>query len=422
MKVNVKGIQLTKNQQELYDAVKSGKYKYILANYSRQQGKSTCLLLLCLEWLMMNNEDIIYFCPSYLLGRTFFAKLQKLVPEQLLRKCNASDLTLETITNSTIRFFSAEAAVNTRGNNCTRLCIDEAAFIPTYIDGQSFWYNIVSPMIKVRGKTCVMISTPLNREGFFYEMCMVALEGRKGYKYIKKDIYSDSLISKEEIEELKKGYPEIAWKCEFECEFLDNAISFFTNFDKCFKTQYEFDESSPTYIGIDPSGNGNDECILTKINDKMQVRQYKIIGDFDSKYNQISSIINTTTKLESALCETNGLGAPFFNEIYKKISRKPKLNEWNTTNSTKQKILSNLASLIQQNKIQFNSTDTELYKQLSTFICTATHNHNLKLEAKKGFKDDRVMSLAIALEAKNSSKQYSINNYGFSSSKKFNFY
>ena len=119
------------------------------------------------------------------------------------------------------------------------------------------------------------------------------------------------------------------------------------------------------------------------------------------------------------MVEINGLGAPFYNELIKSIKRKNKVKEWTTTNTSKEKILSNLATDIQQRRISFNKEDTELFSQFGTFIGTYTKNRHLKLEAKLGFHDDRIMSLAIALEAKNTTKKYDRSNFRFTQSRTF---
>ena len=253
----------------------------------------------------------------------------------------------------------------------------------------------------------------------FFDLYHRALNNKPGYKEITSTIYSDDLVSKEEIEEIKNTIPELAFRQEFLVEFLDSSITFFTGFEKCFKDNYKYNNNTHQYIGLDPSGNGNDECILTKINDEMQVMQYTIKGTFDSKYKQIAEIINNTPYLDNVLVETNGLGSPFLNELIKSIKRKNKIKEWTTTNTSKEKILSNLAVSIEQQKITFNNEDKLLYSQFGTFICTVTKNKHLKLEAKAGFHDDKVMSLAIALEAKNTTKKYDRSNFRFTQSRTF---
>ena len=50
IKLNFK-INLTEPQKELYNAVKDKNNKYILANYSRQQGKTTIIMCIIIEYL-----------------------------------------------------------------------------------------------------------------------------------------------------------------------------------------------------------------------------------------------------------------------------------------------------------------------------------------------------------------------------------
>ena len=205
MDISIKGLKPTKSQLELINHINKGVNKFICAAFSRQQGKSTAMMLMCIRWILNQNEEIIYFTPTFNLAKNFYNKLVKIIPSELLKKTNSSDLIIESITGSQLRFFSGEAAQSARGSNCTRLIIDEAAYIKEEIDGQSFWYNIVVPLLKARGKTAVLISTPFTKSGFFYELCMKGLRGERGYKFIKKTIYDDALISPEEIKELKKA-------------------------------------------------------------------------------------------------------------------------------------------------------------------------------------------------------------------------
>lgn len=85
-----------------------------MANYSRQQGKTTVVTLLCLEWLLTPNEDVIYFTPKKNLGKTIYGKLIKLLPEKLVTKSNGTDLFIETVMGSSLKFFSGESAQSAR--------------------------------------------------------------------------------------------------------------------------------------------------------------------------------------------------------------------------------------------------------------------------------------------------------------------
>lgn len=398
----IKGIKPTKVQRELINAIKSNKYKYICAAFSRQIGKSVTMQIMCVEWLLSPNEEIIYFTPTYNLAKNFYSKLIKILPQNLITKCNSSELIIETITNSKLRFFSGEAAQTARGNNCTRLIIDEAAYIKEEIDGQNFWYNIVVPLLKAKGKTAILISTPFGKQGFFYDLCMKGYRGEEGYCYINKTIYDDELITREEIEELKKGYPQMAWECEFECKFLSNALSVFPDYEERFVEGFNFNKSN-ICCGIDLSSVGEDNTVVTFINDKNQVEQHIINGELDYKYRQIANLINSYNPRLTYI-ESNSIGDVMINEIKKYVKNKQKVQAFTTTNETK-KIQVGLVSVAITNKeITFDKNNKILYSELGTFSYKLSKNNNITYAATAGNHDDTVMSLCLALQAKEDSK------------------
>lgn len=406
MKIKIKGITPTKSQQELIDAIKCGKYKYICAAYSRQQGKTTTLMLMCVEWLLSKNEEIIYFCPTFNLAKNLFGKLQKLLPATLITKCNSSDLVIETISGSKLRFFSGEAAQSARGSNCTRLICDEAAYIKDEIDGQSFWFNIVLPLLKARGKTAVLISTPFAKSGFFYDMCMKGYRGEQGYCYIKKTIYDDGLIDDKEIEELKNGYPTLAWKCEFECEFLSNAMSVFPEYEHLFLNTFKFDDTALNWCGVDLSTVGDDNTVVTFINAKNEVLQYVIKGALDDKYLQIANLLNKHKPVGTYI-ESNSIGTVMFNEIVKLTNSKNNIHLFTTTNESKKQIISLITNHITNKNISFDKNNRMLYSEFGTFTYKLTKSGNVTYAASGSNHDDTVMSLGMALQAKEDFKYVS---------------
>ena len=109
MKINIKGIKLTNSQKELWKYANDKETKYILANWSRQSGKSTIVSLLCIQWLTQKEQEIIYITPTYSLAKKIYSNVIKLIPTEILVKSNSSDLIIETITKSRLVFFSAES-------------------------------------------------------------------------------------------------------------------------------------------------------------------------------------------------------------------------------------------------------------------------------------------------------------------------
>lgn len=406
MKVNVKGIKLTESQKLIYTAANDKEHRIVMCNLSRQQGKTTVVMLLCIKWLTERNQDIIYFTPTFTLAKRIYSKIIKMLPQEFVRKANASDLYIESVNGSQLRFFSGEAGQSARGSNCTKLVIDEAAYIKQEIDGQDFYYNIVMPLTKVHCDKIVMISTPKSTFGFFYDLCMQAISGeRKDMLYIKRTIYEDALITPEEIEELKKGYPPLAWKAEFECQFITDALSVFPNFDTCFNGKYS---GGKCWCGLDPSSVGDDNTILTFVNEKNEIKQYKIDGELDQKYIQIAKLINQYSPVATYI-ENNSIGEVMKNEIAKKLTRKSNFYSFATTNETKKDYISLIAVAIANNDIHFEPENTLLYSELGTFSFKLTKTGNITYAAIDGKHDDTVTSLGIALQAKEDFKNYGIN-------------
>ena len=398
MKVNVKGIKLTESQKLIFNAANDKEHKYVMANISRQQGKTTVIMLLCIQWLTLKNQEIIYFTPTYTLAKRIYSKIIKMLPTNFVRKANASDLVIESLTGSQLRFFSGEAAQSARGSNCTKLVIDEAAYIKEEIDGQNFYYNIVLPLTKVHCDKIVMISTPKSTFGFFYNLCMQAASGEKDdMVYIKRTIYDDALIDKNEIDELRKNYPPLAWKCEFECLFITDALSVFQDFEKCF----DIDEYSKgkCWIGIDPSSVGDDNTILTVVNERNEIKQYKIDGSLDEKYAQIAHLINSYAPIATYM-ESNSIGEIMANEVKKQLVRKSTFRTFETTNETKKDYISLIAVNIANGTIHFERDNKLLYSELSTFGFKLTKTGNITYAAQPPAHDDTVTSLGICLQCK----------------------
>lgn len=398
MKVNVKGIKLTESQKLIFNAANDREHKYVMANISRQQGKTTVIMLLCIQWLTLKNQEIIYFTPTYTLAKRIYSKIIKMLPTNFVRKANASDLVIESLTGSQLRFFSGEAAQSARGSNCTKLVIDEAAYIKEEIDGQNFYYNIVLPLTKVHCDKIVMISTPKSTFGFFYNLCMQAASGEKDdMVYIKRTIYDDALIDKNEIDELRKNYPPLAWKCEFECLFITDALSVFQDFEKCF----DIDEYSKgrCWIGIDPSSVGDDNTILTVVNERNEIKQYKIDGSLDEKYAQIAHLINSYAPIATYM-ESNSIGEIMANEVKKQLVRKSTFRTFETTNETKKDYISLIAVNIANGTIHFERDNKLLYSELSTFGFKLTKTGNITYAAQPPAHDDTVTSLGICLQCK----------------------
>ena len=408
-------LNLTKKQKEAYDIIHSDECRYLVCRWGRQSGKTVFAEVMLIEYLCKKNTYNAYISPTFQLGRKIYKDIcQLLEGKGIISKSNSSTLTIETIYGSTLQCYSIEGYTAIRGTTVSGiLVLDEASYYPdTLSNGEEPWANVIMPIIKARKPKTLIISTPAGKRGMFWDFWCKAEQGEKGYYCIKATIMDDSLVTEEDIQEIRKSISEIAWRQEFMVEFLDSAITFFKGFDECFK-DYSYNDNCRQWIGIDLSANGQDDTILTKINENRQTKQYKIEGSLSSKYEQMAKIINATPNLNAVYMENNGVGAPMINEVKKLVTKKNKIYEWTTTNASKEEIVSNLAVDIERKAISFDNEDKELYAQLGQFVVSFTKTGKMSFQAYGRAHDDRVMSLAIALKCKEDFKYDATKNINF---------
>lgn len=412
MQLNFK-INLTSGQKAAYDLAHQKGVKTMVLRWSRQCGKSVLAEVLLIEYLCKKYTFNAYISPTFQLGRKVYKEITTLLENSgIIKKANATTLTIETVFGSTLQFFSAEAYTAIRGTTVSGiLIIDEAAYISDILpNGENFWGNVVMPITKARKPLTVLISTPCGKQGFFYDFYLRALNKEEGIVELSRTIFDDDLVNEKDIEEIKKSIPEMAWRQEFLIEFLDSSLTFFQGFENCFSEFHYLPEKE--WIGVDLSGNGADDTIVARINSRNEVKIHKISGTLDMKYAQIANIINKTNAT-AIYMENNGLGAPIINEVKKLVKNSNRIYEWTTTNSSKEEIISNLAVKIANKEIFFNSEDTELYSQFGTFISKITKSKKLAFAAQEGKHDDMVMAVAIALKCKEDFKVSASSNIAF---------
>lgn len=403
MKLKFK-INLTKSQKQIYEWVEDKTTRIIVWCASRQIGKSLMSEVLLIKYLCKPKSFNAYISPTFANGRKVYKEIKNLLEgKNIIKNANSSTLTIDTIFGSTLQFFSTESPSSIRGNTIKNgICvIDEAAYIPdTLSNGEMPFENVILPILKANWdkNKLLIISTPHGKRGMFYEQYQKAIEGSEGYKSLFTNVYSDELISKEQLELLKANMPPKAWAQEFECQFIEGAVSFFEGFSKCFMDA-PFDDTSEKVISIDLSANGEDATVLTIINKRKQVVQYQIDGSLDYKYQKIADDINSLKNVKTVYIETNGVGAVMINEIKKLVTKKHLVKEHITTNTSKLEEASTLSVWFTKGEITVSRDNTELYRQLENFQMSYSPTGKQVLKAQHGGHDDYVLSLMIGIDA-----------------------
>lgn len=402
-------LKFTKTQEKAWRILNMANCKELVLAWSRQSGKSVFLEFCCIYFLLKKWANIGYITPQFAHSRKVYSDIIKILePTGLIKTANASTLQIELINGNRLSFFSAESPTAIRGNSFRGLVVvDEAAFVAdTTSDGQDFFNSILMPTCKAYKPKVIYASTPLAKSGTFYTKFMRGQEGHphtetpnKVYS-IKATIYDDSLITEEEIEEIKNSIPEASFQREFMVEFMDNAMSAFTDYTDKFTLKKPIDFNQPLWIGVDFHSVGSDSTIVSLINANNDVWQIEIKGGLDAQYRQIANILDKCKKLVIAYMESNSIGEVMLNEVKKLTKQRSKVIEWCTTNESKEIQVGLVQTHLTKDMMHFEESNKQLKNQFDTFGYSISKTRKITYAALSGHHDDCVLSLMIAMQAK----------------------
>ena len=298
--------------------------------------------------------------------------------------------------NAVIKFRSGAMEDSLRGETIDYLIIDEAAFIK-----QSIIQEILLPMLNVRGKKCLMVSTPKGKNFFFnqYTNGMVGTDQYQSFKFTSLD---SPYASKTIIDIARKNLPDVLFRQEYLGEFVDDS-AIFENVQELGTMRMK---GFPTvgdvhYIGIDIALK-DDYSVFTVLNQNGEVVHYERYNNITSPQLKIK-IKECIDKWKpvATLIEENNQGLPIIQDLIDEGVRS--IRGFSTTSSSKPKIINNLISAFATKKITV--PNDEVYKsELEIFTMTVSPTGSVKFAAPNGFHDDIPMSLAIAWECMNTNK------------------
>ena len=192
----------------------------IIANCSRQVGKSTATAALALHTALYNPGLILLISPSLRQTKELFGKvtefLRRLQPVQELVEDNR--MSCELTNGSRIVSLPGDAAT-VRGFSAPKLIVeDEAGWVSADL------HSALRPMLAVSQGRMVLLSNPNGRRGHFFD---IWTEGGAEWDRFSVTIHDCPRISKDWIEREKAATPAHRWAAEYECQFSNTSDSLF---------------------------------------------------------------------------------------------------------------------------------------------------------------------------------------------------
>jgi len=394
-------IQLYKphiNQKPVHNACNDNTTFFITVDAGRQSGKTALSQQQALYWVLNESKKVVYWVsPTQGQSSKVYKQILDLVIEAPVVKSykgSMGDMEILFHNGSIIKFRSAAQEDSLRGETIDYLIIDEGAF-----QKESVFQEILLPMLNVRGKKCLVVSTPKGKNWFFHHY-MRGLTNDPIYKSFKFTSADNPYSSKAIIQIAKENLPDILFRQEYLAEFVDNAAIFENLNELCILPELEKPIAGNNYyIGIDVALK-DDYTVITVINDKSEVvsyERYNHISAPDLKAKMIASF--NKWKPKKILIEENNQGLPIIQDL-KIVHKITNIQGFKTTATSKPEIINNLINAFAGKKIKLPKCET--YKgELEVFTMTLSPTGKPSFAAPAPFNDDIPMSLAIAYECLN---------------------
>ena len=395
--VSVKLYKPYGKQREIHSVLNDKTTTFIVVKAGRQAGKSLLAMNQGLFWALSNANRIVYWVsPTSAQAVKIYKQILKPLLHTNLIKSNKGgqgDAEIIFSNGSIIKFRSALQEDSLRGESVDYLIVDEAAFVK-----EEVFQEVLLPMLNVRGKKCLFISTPKGKNFFYYQF-LKGNTGNPSYKSFE-FISSDNPHSNPEIIQMaKESLPDVLFRQEYLAHFVDNS-AVFENIDTL-AVEVPITQPNPNdkyYAGID-IGMKNDYTVLTIMN-----KDYRMV--YQDRFTNVTApelktrLKETLNKFKPSMTflELNNQGGPIYDDL--KADNVPNLKGFNTTGPSKDKIINNLINLFASKKITVLN-DKNLKTELEAFTMTITNTGKAKFAGANGFHDDTVMSLAIAVECLN---------------------
>lgn len=406
-KITYRGFTPYSHQRAVIDELKDakGSGKVVVTVSSRQKGKSFMIANLLLYYAI--NFKTRNFCvsPTLKQAKNIYQTIYEAIqPTGIILKANATDLDIWLKNKSQIKFCSAEQREALRGYTVTGLlCIDECCYIPDDI------FFTILPWTDAHKAPILMTSTPSIKDGFFWDYYNYGLANVNSTTTInwsderfREDI--EKILPPEKLEEYRRVMPSNQFKSDYLGEWLDDEGQVFTQYKDCLKTA-KISPNDKLFIGIDwANGVEGDDTAISIINDKGEQVYLEYWNNLNTSQ-QIDAIYNVIKPIEHQIVvmqpELNSIGTPYTDLLKDRlqVATKSKVEGFNTSNSSKAELVSDLQVAFEQKQISILDDEKQL-RQLSYY--SAEYNpktRNVYYNAPNGLHDDICIALMLSYNA-----------------------
>lgn len=357
--------------------------------------------------LLLKGYPVAWFSPTYKMMEEVWTEFKsRLMP--IVTEKDEQQHRLVLATKGVMDFWSLDSADTPRGRKYKAALIDEASIVPKL---KYAWENVILARLTDYGGDAWFFSTPKGM-GYFYELYNMGANNADWASW-RFPTSANPYIPKTSIETARKTMSDMAYRQEYLAEFIADG-SYFTNVSACATIDAPdtpaAHDGHTIYMGVD-WGISNDFTVATLLCPQCN-RVVDWFSTTGGTFMQQRARVTEYAKRWSVvgiLPERNSIGYPnieiLFDDGLPIMNGSDNRLGFYTTALNKAGLIERLKLALEKDGLLVPS---EYAMELNAFEITARDGSPPKFSAPDGQHDDRVISLALSVQAALSASGYGL--------------
>jgi hypothetical protein len=349
----------------------------------RRYGKSALGIRLACD-AALKGQPVGWFAPSYKLALEAWRELsQRLQP--IVARQNEQDKRMELVTGGVIEIWTLDTQDPARGRKYALAIIDEAGIAKDLLD---VWQAAIRPTLVDMGGRALFLGTPKGRRHGFVTLFTRGDTGQDpDWQSFRASTLENPYIPPEEIEAARKELPPDIFRQEFEGIPTDDGANPF-GLDAIRKAVTEDVGTQPPVVyGVDLARSvdytvvcGLDAWRRVVVLERWQLPWAETKAKILEMVGKVPCVVDATGVGDAIVSDLQQLGVDVTPHVF--------------TQSSKLRLMQRLIAAFQGGELQLTAGWLPAELETFEFSYTAT---GVKYEAPKGYHDDGVMALGLAL-------------------------
>ena len=395
-----------------------------VAACGRRWGKTEAAAIDVATYAIANNGSVqMIVAPTYDQSRLISDTIERLLlmRDEIRRHVKVTKTPYPDIRYKRSRIMARTAdedGRNLRGHSADRVIVDEAAFVRDRVIEE-----VIGPMLADRDGQLVMVSTPFGRNHFYRAFvagqtpspALPLKEGGSRVRSFRFPSVANPHISREYIEHQREILSERQFKVEYEAEFADDQNSVFAWADiqaACSGGVMGQWGTGVMVAGIDWARYSDYTAVIVletatlTMDPGPSTIPFRVVCldkfnkmDWHSQVERVANLL-CQHRVSAVLADQTSVGDPVLeilrNTLWGERHLDAEIEGMVFTNQSKRELIDNLAIRLAHREVGFPYHE-QLVRELQFYEYELTESGNVRTGARRGYHDDCVIALALAL-------------------------